>query len=94
MIHSRLTHRLSPPFLGGEWLSRSFRRRGEVETEFLFLSEMNELPLVGEGAVVVQGQIIEDGAARGTDAQRLFEQLHQGLVRKAARERRAGRLEQ
>jgi hypothetical protein len=41
------------------FLSRPFRRRGEVEAELLLLGEADEVPLVGEGAPVVDGQMVE-----------------------------------
>ncbi len=70
--------------------SAPFRRAGEVEAELLFLGEAHEVPLVGEGALIPMFQMVEDGAVREADAERLLEQVHQLLVGQSVRERLRG----
>ena len=67
------------------------RRAGEVEAELLLLGEADELPHVGERPPVVVPQLVEDGAARRADAQRVLKQFHQLLVGQPPRERLDGR---
>jgi hypothetical protein len=41
--------------------------------------EDDEVPLVGEAPVVMALELIQDGAARGADAERVLEQVDQDL---------------
>jgi hypothetical protein len=55
-------------------------RSSEIEAECVLLGEAQEVPLVGEGPLVVPAQLVENGAARAADAERFLQQLHQFLV--------------
>src|SRR5262245_53687917 len=54
-------------------------RGGQVEVELLLLDETNELPLIGERAVVVPRQLAQYNLARLADAEGMLEQLDKCL---------------
>src|SRR5262249_61004314 len=69
-------HLRSHPGAGG--------RRGEVEAELLLLDVVHEVPLVGEGPVVVPGELVHLETAGLADAEGGLEQIDQSLKRQLA----------
>src|SRR5262249_41783605 len=77
-------HLRSHPGAGG--------RRGEVEAELLLLDVVHEVPLVGEGPVVVPGELVQLETAGLADEEGVLEQIDQRLKRQlAGQHRRQGR---
>ena len=66
----------------------------EVEIEALRLRETGELPVIEEGLAVTGLEPVEDDPAGLPNAQGVFQQLDQILVRKATRDRFDGRCQQ
>jgi hypothetical protein len=58
---------------------RSFRRRGEIEVEPLFLGVADELLVVGKHAVVAIAQMLENDLACLAEAGRQLEKIDQLL---------------
>ena len=56
-----------------------FGRRGKVEIEPVLVGVVHELPLIGEGAVVVSGELFQPQTPRFTDAERLLEEIDKRL---------------
>src|SRR5262245_57036162 len=73
-------HLRSHPGAGG--------RRGEVEAELLLLDVVHEVPLVGEGPVVVPGELVQLETAGLADAEGVLEQIDQRLKRQLAGQHR------
>jgi hypothetical protein len=60
------------------WRAEAARWAEKVQVRPLPASEADEVPLVGEGAVGVALELVEDDAAGRADAERLLEQVHEG----------------
>jgi hypothetical protein len=69
---------------------RSFRRGGEIEIEVVRLGVADELPVIGEAAVVAVAEVLEDDLARLAEARRHLEQFDEVLGGQAAGERFTG----
>lgn len=54
-------------------------RRGEIEAELL-LDVVHEVSRIGEGTVVVPGELVQHQTAGFADAQRVLEQIDQRLL--------------
>src|SRR5262249_36590568 len=54
---------------------QTWRRGEQIGAEVGFLGEAEEVPLVGEGAVVVPRQLPQHHAPRQADTQRILEQI-------------------
>ena len=69
---------------------RVFRRRGEIEVEPLLLGEADELPVIGEHAMIAVAEMLEDHLAGLAETGRHLEEIDQVLGRQPAREGFAG----
>jgi hypothetical protein len=56
-----------------------FGRRGEIELETLLADILDEVPLVGELALVVPSKLVQDQPPRLAHTERLLEQIDQEL---------------
>jgi|SRR5579884_819456 len=69
------------PTAAADGLSTNFRGRGQVEVQMMLVDVADEVPLIGEGAVIVAGELGQHRTPRFVDAKQRLEKVDERLGR-------------